>query len=163
MLTFIGKRLSFQANLIKGLAMMSLCRNFTLLLVFVTPHQAFAQSNYSYNARIQCGNSGSTNNEYFRAKNDTEAKNEVMRLLNNNTGYRGKGCRLIELTSDAPQNKKSSNSYEARVECAGSSGSKTEYFSADSDMAAENEVRRILNNNTGYKGKNCRVTELRSR
>lgn len=143
--------------------MNSLCRYFAFLLLFATHHIAFAQSNYSYNARIQCGNSSSTNNEYFRAKNDTEAKNEVMRLINSNTGYRGKGCRLVELTSDAPMNKSSSNSYEARIQCAGSSSGTTEYFSANSDLAAENEARRILNNNTGYKGKNCRVTEMRAR
>ena len=72
---------------------------------------AIGQTNFSYNARIQCGNSSVTNNEYFSARNDMEAKNEVMRLLNNSTGYRGKACRLVELTSDAPQKRTTSNSY----------------------------------------------------
>ena len=38
-----------------------------------------------------------------------------------------------------------------------------QYFSADSDLAAENEARRILNNNTAFRGKNCQVTEMNSR
>jgi hypothetical protein len=124
---------------------------------------AFAQPSYSYNARIQCGNSNTTNNEYFRAKNDMEARNEVARLLNNNTGYRGKGCRLIELTSDAPKGGSSTTSYEVRIQCGGSSSGSTHYFSASSDLEAENEARRILNNNTGYKGKSCQITEIRAR
>ena len=124
---------------------------------------ASARPSFSYNARIQCGNTSVTNNEYFSAKNDMEARNEVMRLLNNNTGYRGKGCKLIELTSDAPQNRSSSNSYEVRIQCGGSSSGSTHYFSASSDLEAENEARRILNNNTGYRGKSCQVTELRVR
>ena len=124
---------------------------------------AIAQSNFLYNARIQCGNSSATNNEYFRASNDMEARNEVTRLLNNNTGYRGKGCRLIELTSDAPRGGTSTKSYEVRIQCGGSSSGSMHYFSAPNDLEAENEARRILNNNTGYRGKNCQVTEMRSR
>ncbi len=124
---------------------------------------SIAQTKFLYNANIQCGNSNSTNNEYFRAVNDMEARNEVTRLLNNNTGYRGKGCGLIELTSDAPKGGTSTKSYEVRIQCGGSSGGSMHYFSAPNDLEAENESRRILNNNTGYRGKNCQVTEMRAR
>lgn len=124
---------------------------------------AFAQSSFSYHARIQCGSGSVTYSEYFSAKSDLEARNEVMRLLNHHTGYRGKGCQLIELNSDAAQNRHSSNSYEVRIQCAGSNSGSTHYFSASSDLMADNEARRILNNHTGYRGKNCQVTEMRVR
>jgi hypothetical protein len=124
-----------------------------------------AANSYGYNARIQCGNSNVTNNEYFSAANDLEAKNEVMRLMNNRTDYRGRGCRLIELTSDKPQPKRQqSRSYEVRIQCGSNSSSgSTQYFSADSDLEAENEARRILNNNTSFRGRGCQIVELNAR
>lgn len=125
---------------------------------------SYANPSYSYNARIQCGNSSTTNNEYFSAANDMEAKNEVMRIINNNTGYRGRGCKLLELTSNKPQTKQQqSKSYEVRIQCGSSSSGSWEYFSANSDLEAENEARRILNNNTGYRGRGCQITEMHSR
>ncbi len=134
------------------------------LLQMATIHVSFANPSYSYNARIQCGNSSTTNNEYFSAANDMEAKNEVMRIINNNTSYRGRGCKLIELTSNKPQPKQQqSRSYEVRIQCGSSSSGSWEYFSANSDLEAENEARRILNNNTGYRGKGCQITEMHSR
>ena len=123
----------------------------------------FAQERYSYNAKIQCGNSSTTANEFFSASSDIEAKNEVSRLLNNNTGYRGKSCRLIELTSNAPQKQQASTSYEVKIKCRNSSGQNTEFFSANSDLDAENEARRILNSNSGYSGKGCQITEITRR
>ena len=140
----------------------------SLLLIFIVLFQtsALADNRYSYNARIQCGNNNSvTNNEYFYASTDMEAKNEVMRILNSNTSYRGRGCKLIELTSNKPQPQRSqSKSYEIRIQCGSNSSSgSTQYFSADSDLEAENEARRILNNNTAFRGKNCQVTEMNSR
>jgi hypothetical protein len=94
-----------------------------------------------------------------------EAKNEVMRILNSNTSYRGRGCKLIELTSNKPQPQRvQSKSYEVRIQCGSNSSSgSTQYFSADSDLEAENEARRILNNNTAFRGKNCQVTDINSR
>lgn len=94
-----------------------------------------------------------------------EAKNEVMRILNSNTSYRGRGCKLIELTSNKPQPQRvHSKSYEVRIQCGSNSSSgSTQYFSAESDLEAENEARRILNNNTAFRGKNCQVTEINSR
>ena len=126
---------------------------------------SFADNRYSYNARIQCGSNNSvTNNEYFYASTDMEAKNEVMRILSSNTSYRGRGCKLIDLTSNKPQQQKSqSKSYEVRIQCGNTSSGSTQYFSADSDLEAENEARRILNNNTAFRGKNCQVTEMNSR
>ena len=146
---------------------MTIKRLFVLLFFqFAVFQSAFSATSYSYNARIQCGsNTSITNNEYFYAANDIEAKNEVMRLLNNRTDYRGRGCRLIELTSNKPQPmQKQSKSYEVRIQCGSntSSGS-TQYFSADSDLEAENEARRILNNNTAFRGKGCQIMELNSR
>ena len=131
----------------------------SLLLIFVVLFQtsALADNRYSYNARIQCGSSNSvTNNEYFYASTDMEAKNEVMRILNSNTSYRGRGCKLVELTSNKPQPQRvQSKSYEVRIQCGNNSSSgSTQYFSADSDLEAENEARRILNNNTAFRGKN---------
>jgi len=134
------------------------------MLLITHINSSYSDQRYSYNARIQCGNSNSINNEYFYASSDIEAKNEVFRLLNNNTGYRGRGCKLVELTSDKPQpQKQESKSYEARIQCGNSSSGSMEYFYAKSDLEAENEVRRILNNNSGYKGRSCQVTELNSR
>jgi hypothetical protein len=138
------------------------------LLIFIVLYQtsALADNRYSYNARIQCGNNNSVaNNEYFYASTDMEAKNEVMRILNSNTSYRGRGCKLIELTSNKPQSQRvQSKSYEVRIQCGSNSSSgSTQYFSADSDLEAENEARRILNNNTAFRGKNCQVTEINSR
>ena len=140
----------------------------TLLVLFVVVFQvsARAENRYSYNARIQCPNNTSiTNNEYFYAATDMEAKNEVMRVLNNNTSYRDKGCKLIELTSDKPQPKQQqSKSYEVRIQCGSNSSSgSTQYFSADNDLEAENEARRILNNNTSFRGRGCQIMELNSR
>lgn len=87
-----------------------------------------------------------------------------MRLMNNNTGYKGRGCKLVELNSDKPQpRQQQSKSYEVRIQCGNSSSGSTEYFSANSDLEAENEARRILNNNTGYKGRGCQITEMNSR
>lgn len=48
-------------------------------VVFVALHVlllpvSYASKNYSDNARIQCGNNNVTNNEYFFAANDMEAK-----------------------------------------------------------------------------------------
>lgn len=138
---------------------------FFALVVATTCLCSFAENRYSYNARIQCGSNNSvTNNEYFYASTDIEAKNEVMRILNSNTSYRGRGCKLIELTSNKPQPQRSqSKTYEVRIQCGSSSSGSTQYFSADSDLEAENEDRRILNNNTAFRGKNCQVTELSSR
>lgn len=119
---------------------------------------------YSYHARIQCSSSNTTNTEYFSAANDMEAKNEVVRIINSNTGYKGRGCKLIELTSNKPQAmQQQRKSYELRIQCGGSSSGSMEYFSANNDLEAENEARRILNNNTGYKGRGCQITEMRSR
>jgi hypothetical protein len=127
-------------------------------------HMSYANPSYSYNARIQCTNSSTTNNEYFSATNDMEAKNEVMRIINNNTGYKGRGCKLIELTSNKPEPKQQeSKSYEVRIQCGSSSSGGWEYFSAKNDLEAENEARRILNNNTGYRGRGCQITEMHSR
>ena len=135
-----------------------------VLQVLLMPSSNAANS-YGYNVRIQCGNSNVTNNEYFSAANDMEARNEVMRLLNNRTDYRGRGCRLIELTSDRPQPKRQqSRSYEVRIQCGSNSSSgSTQYFSADSDLEAENEARRILNNNTSFRGRGCQIVELNAR
>ena len=136
------------------------------LVVAASCLSSFADNRYSYNARIQCGSNNSvTNNEYFYASTDMEAKNEVMRILNSNTSYRGRGCKLIDLTSNKPQPQKTqSKSYEVRIQCGSNSSSgSTQYFSADSDLEAENEARRILNNNTAFRGKNCQVTEMNSR
>ena len=135
------------------------------LVVAASCLSSFADNRYSYNARIQCGSNNSvTNNEYFYASTDMEAKNEVMRLMNSNTSYRGRGCKLIDLTSNKPQPQKTqSKSYEVRIQCGNSSSGSTQYFSADSDLEAENEARRILNNNTAFRGKNCQVTEMNSR
>jgi len=143
-------------------------RNLKIVLVArlqsVAIQISHASPSYSYNARIQCGNSSTTNTEYFSAANDMEAKNEVLRILNYNTGYKGRGCKLIELTSNKPQAmQQQRKSYEVRIQCGNSSSGSMEYFSADSDLEAENEARRILNNNTGYKGKGCQITEMRSR
>jgi hypothetical protein len=135
-----------------------------LIVQFSVMQVSYAENRYSYNARIQCGNSSTTNNEYFYASNDMEAKNELMRLMNNNTAYKGRGCKLVELNSDKPQSRQQqSNSYEVRIQCGNSSSSSTEYFSAYSDLEAENEARRILNNNTGYRGRGCQITEMKSR
>ena len=137
---------------------------FLVVIQFAMMQVSYAQKRYSYNARIQCGNSSTTNNEYFYASNDMEAKNEVMRLMNNNTGYKGRGCKLVELTSDKPQSKQQqSKSYEVRIQCGNSSSGSTEYFSANSDLEAENEARRIINNVTSYRGRGCQVTEMNSR
>ena len=94
-----------------------------------------------------------------------EAKNEVRRLLNNNTGYKGRNCQLLELTSDASRSQNqqlTSKSYEVRIQCGRRSAASTEYFSANSDLEAENEARRILNNNSSYRGRGCEITEIRS-
>lgn len=126
---------------------------------------SIAVDSYTYSARIQCGNSSVTNAEYFLAANDMDAKNEVMRLLKNRTDYRGRACRLIDLTSDKPHSMKNqSKSYEIRIGCGSNSSSgSTQYFSADSDLEAENEARRILNNNTAFRGKGCQIIELNGR
>ena len=139
-----------------------------VLFVFIVSTSclsSIADNRYSYNARIQCGSNNSvTNNEYFYASTDMEAKNEVMRIMNSNTSYRGRGCKLIDLTSNKPQPQKNqSKSYEVRIQCGNSSSGSTQYFSADSDLEAENEARRILNNNTAFRGKNCQVTVINSR
>lgn len=134
-----------------------------MVIQFAVMQASYAEKRYSYNARIQCGNSSSTNNEYFYASNDMEAKNEVMRLMNNNTSYRGRGCRLIELNSDKPQPKRQqSKSYEVRIQCGNSGSTSTEYFSANSDLEAENEARRIINNVTSYRGRGCQIIEMNS-
>lgn len=136
-----------------------------VFIVTASCMSSFADNRHSYNARIQCGSNNSvTNNEYFYASTDMEAKNEVMRILNSNTSYRGRGCKLIELTSNKPQPQRvQSKTYEVRIQCGNSSSGSTQYFSADSDLEAENEARRILNNNTAFRGKNCQVTEINSR
>jgi hypothetical protein len=93
-----------------------------------------------------------------------ETKNEVMRIMNSNTSYRGRSCKFIELTSNKPQPQRTqSKSYEVRIQCGNSSSGSTQYFSANSDLEAENEARRIVNNNTAFSGKNCQVTEIDSR
>lgn len=145
--------------------MQTLIKVLLALIVATTCLSSFAENRYSYNARIQCGSNNSvTNNEYFYASTDMEAKNEVLRILNSNTSYRGRGCKLINLTSNKPQPQKNqSKSYEVRIQCGNSSSGSTQYFSADSDLEAENEARRILNNNTAFRGKNCQVTEMNSR
>ena len=145
--------------------MHTLFKVFLALVLGTTCSCSFAENRYSYNARIQCGSNNSvTNNEYFYASTDMEAKNEVMRILNSNTSYRGRSCKLIELTSNKPQPQRTqSKTYEVRIQCGNSSSGSMQYFSADSDLEAENEARRILNNNTAFRGKNCQVTEINSR
>ena len=146
-------------------ALPSIIKTFLILGVIAFQALALSDNRYSYNARIQCGSNNSvTNNEYFYASTDMEAKNEVMRIMNSNTSYRGRGCKLIDLTSNKQQPKQTqSKTYEVRIQCGNSSSGSTQYFSADSDLEAENEARRILNNNTAFRGKNCQVTEMNSR
>ena len=155
-------KLSFTTNDNTQEDMHTLTKVFLALLVASTCMCSFAENRYSYSVAIQCGSNNSvTNNEYFYASTDMEAKNEVMRILNNNTSYRGRGCKLIELTSNKPQPKISeTKTYEVQIQCGNSSSGSTQYFSADSDLEAENEARRILNNNTAFRGKNCQVTEM---
>ena len=71
----------------------------TTLIQLLVIQISYAENRYSYNARIQCGNSSTTNSEYFSASNDMEAENEARRIINNNTGYRGRGCEIIEMLS----------------------------------------------------------------
>jgi hypothetical protein len=101
-----------------------------ILLILVSAMKiSYANTSNSYNARIQCSNSTSINNEYFSATNDIEAKNIVMRILNNNTGYKGRGCKLIELISNESQPKQQqSKSYEVRIQCGTSSSGSWLYF-----------------------------------
>lgn len=145
--------------------MLSNFKTLALIAFMLLQGSAYAEERYSYSARIQCGNnSGITNNENFYASTDMEAKNEVMRIMGSNTSYRGKNCKLIDVVSSRPQQQqKQSKSYEVRIQCGSSSSSgSTQYFSADSDLEAENEARRILNNNTAFRGKGCQVTEIKS-
>ena len=136
----------------------------TTLIQLLVIQISYAENRYLYNARIQCGNSSTTNSEYFSASNDMEAKNEVMKIMNNNTGYRARGCKLIELTSNKPKpQQQQSKTYEVRIQCRNSSTIDTQYFSASNDMEAENEARRIINNNTGYRGRGCEIIEMLSR
>jgi len=77
----------------------------TLIVVSVLAFQATAFSDdvYSYIAKIRCGkNSSITYNEYFVAKNDTEANDEVTKNILKSAKYRGKDCKLAELVSDKP-------------------------------------------------------------
>jgi hypothetical protein len=83
----------------------------TLIVVSVLAFQATAYSDdvYSYIAKIRCGkNSSITYNEYFVAKNDTEANDEVTKNILKSAKYRGKDCKLAELVSDRPQSQSSS-------------------------------------------------------
>lgn len=137
---------------------------FVALVQMAAIQASFANPRHSYNAQIKCGSNNTIHNEYFSASNDMEAKNEVRRILNNNSGYSGRGCNLISLTSNKPQpSQPQRKSYEVRIQCVGSSSGSMEYFSADNDLDAENEVRRILNDRSSYKGKGCQITEMRSR
>jgi len=83
----------------------------TLIVVLVLAFQATAYSDdvYSYIAKIRCGkNSSITYNEYFAAKNDTEANDEVTKNILKSAKYRGKDCKLAELVSDKPHSQSSS-------------------------------------------------------
>jgi hypothetical protein len=139
----------------------------TFLIAFILqifPLQGYAQLGQSYTARIQCSGKSATQLEYLTARNDMEAQNEVNQRLNSSSAYRGQGCKVIELSSSSPNRGASQRrSYELKIQCAGSSAGHIHYFSADSDLEAQNEARRIMNNNSGYRGKSCQIAELTSR
>ena len=51
--------------------------------------------------------------------------------------------------------------YEARISCPQNKNSIQSYhFSADDDLAAQNEVRRVLRNRTDFAGKGCQAIEI---
>jgi hypothetical protein len=52
----------------------------------------------TYEVRIKCPqNPNVTESKYISANSDLEAQNEAMRILENNTAYRGKGCRIVSI------------------------------------------------------------------
>ena len=71
---------------IKKEPMFNTFKTLAVIAFMLLQSSAHAEERYSYNARIQCGNStGITNNENFYASTDMEAKNEVMRIMGSNT------------------------------------------------------------------------------
>ena len=63
-----------------------------LAIVSTTAHAA------SYEVRIKCPqNPNITESRYINANSDLEALNEANRILESNTSYQGKGCRIISV------------------------------------------------------------------
>jgi hypothetical protein len=77
-----------------------------LLLFFHTVN--FANDVYSYTAKIRCYGNIFTTKEYISAADDTEATAEVAKILKTKDSYKGKDCKMVEVTSDKPHSQSSS-------------------------------------------------------
>lgn len=73
----------------------NLARGFLVAACIATYTIAYAAT---YEVRIKCPqNPNVTDSKYISANSDLEAQNEAARILENNTAYRGKGCRIVSI------------------------------------------------------------------
>lgn len=119
-----------------------------------------------YEAGIVCPNSPSlTDVKYLSANNDFDAQGQVREILNNNTQYRGRQCSIKYLKNTSGKSTpQKDRSYELGIICEKSSSvASVKYFSAKSDLDAENEARDIIRNNTEFSNQRCGVKYLKQR
>lgn len=117
-----------------------------------------------YEVGIACAGSTSvTSVKYLSADNDFDAQGRARDMLYNNTEYRSRQCgiKYIKNSSSSNSQQKDRN-YEVGIVCEGSGNlTSVKYFSAPSDLEAENRARDILYRNTEFNNRRCGVKYLR--
>lgn len=130
-------------------------------LVFVS--SAFAAD--TYEAKFKCATTPQyTNSTYVHANSDGQALALANEYISSNTGYRNKGCSVIEVKSQSSSRQLApvEARYEVLFKCAATPQyTNSTYISATTDTQAALEGKNYFENNTGYRNKGCSVIEVR--
>jgi hypothetical protein len=119
-----------------------------------------------YEAGIVCpGSPTLTDVKYLSANNDFDAQGQVREMLYNNTQYKGRKCSIKYLKNTSGKSTpQKDRSYELGIICEKSSNiASVKYFSAKSDLDAENEARDIIRNNTEFSNQRCEIKYLKQK
>jgi len=138
-----------------------------MLLMLVSFFAFNANASDTYEARFKCSATPQlTNSTYVHANSDAQALGMANEYINSNTGYKNKGCSVIDVKNQSSRSSMSGQSKEARYEvkfrCSATPQlTNSTYVSATSETQAALEGKKYFDNNTGYQNKGCSVTEVR--
>ena len=138
-----------------------------MLLVLGSLVALNAYAKDSYEARFKCSAGPQyTNSTYVHANSDAQALSMANEYINSNTGYKNRGCSVIDVKNQSSSSSMSSQSKEARYvvwfKCSATPQyTNNTYVSGTSETQAALEAKKYFDNNTGYKNKGCSVTEIR--
>jgi len=135
------------------------------MLVLLAISNAYASG--TYEARFRCSAAPQyTNSTYVHANSDAQALGMANEYINNNTGYKNKGCSVIDVRNQSSNPSMSSQpkevGYEIKFRCSATPQyTNSTYVTATSETQAALEGKKYFDSNTGYQNKGCAVIEIR--